>query len=123
MEGIVFFPGLKTEVKPYFEAMDIFMMSSSFEGLPIALLEAMSMECAVVTTDAGGIKEVIRDRKDGLICSVNNWEELTPLVQELIENPTELMRYKVASRDRVLKEFSLQRMVGELEQYYQSLVN
>jgi glycosyltransferase involved in cell wall biosynthesis len=36
--------------------MDIFMMTSEFEGLPVALLEAMSMECAVVCTDAGGIK-------------------------------------------------------------------
>ena len=69
LENAVFFPGLKTDVKPYFEAMDIFMMSSSFEGLPIALLEAMSMECAVVSTDAGGIKEVIRNKEDGVDCS------------------------------------------------------
>ena len=71
-----FFPGLKTNVKPYFSAMDIFMMSCSFEGLPIALLEAMSMECAIVSTDAGGIKEVISDEKDGLICDVNEWKNL-----------------------------------------------
>jgi glycosyltransferase involved in cell wall biosynthesis len=39
----VIMPGLQTEVKPWFSVMDIFMMTSVFEGLPIAMLEAMSM--------------------------------------------------------------------------------
>ncbi|MGM0933361.1 MAG: glycosyltransferase [Bacteroidota bacterium] len=120
LEKIVFFPGLKTNVKPYFEAMDIFMMSSSFEGLPIALLEAMSMECAVVSTDAGGIKEVIRDGNDGLTCPVDEWEELSELCQSLIDDKEKLKGYKVAARKRVVDSFSLKRMVGELEAIYQS---
>ena len=118
LEGVVFFPGLKTDVKPYFEAMDIFMMSSSFEGLPIALLEAMSMECAVVSTDAGGIKEVIRNQEDGLICPVEKWIELSNLVQILIDEPNTLDKYKHAARKRVMEAFSMNRMVGELEEYY-----
>src|SRR5690554_6645629 len=84
LEGKVFFPGLQTDVKPYQEAMDIFMMSSSFEGLPLALLEAMSMNCAVVATRAGGIKEVIRHEQDGLTCEVDQWEELATLCVRLI---------------------------------------
>lgn len=122
LENIVFFPGLKTDVKPYFEAIDIFMMSSSFEGLPIALLEAMSMECAVVSTDAGGIKEVIRNEQDGLICGVNEWQELSELCQILIDNPERLETYKKAARERVVKNFSLKRMVDELEVIYSDLV-
>lgn len=118
LENIVFFPGLKTDVKPYFEAMDIFMMSSSFEGLPIALLEAMSMECAVVSTDAGGIKEVIRNKEDGLVVPVDNWHKLEEKVQILIDEPEELNRFKLAARKRVVESFSLQRMVAELEDYY-----
>ena len=120
LEGVVFFTGLKTNVKPYFEAMDIFMMSSSFEGLPIALLEAMSMECAIVSTNAGGIKEVIRNEKDGLTCEVENWMKLGELCQHLIDNPTELNNYKSASRKRVVEAFSLKRMVTELEDHYKS---
>lgn len=123
LEGVVFFPGLQTNVKPYFEAFDIFMMSSSFEGLPIALLEAMSMECAVVSTDAGGIKEVIRDIEDGLICPVDKWEELSYLSQRLIDQPKVLTKYKLAARKRVVEAFSLKRMVDELEAYYSETVN
>ncbi len=121
LDGKVYFPGLQTEVKPYFSAMDIFMMSSSFEGLPIALLEAMSMECAVVATDAGGIKEVIRDKQDGLICKVEEWKELSELCQDLIDNPEQLAELKTAARQRVVKSFSLTKMVESLEEIYCSL--
>lgn len=122
LEDIVFFPGLKTDVKPYFEAIDIFMMSSSFEGLPIALLEAMSMKCAVVSTDAGGIKEVIRSEQDGLTCKVEEWEKLSELCLNLIDDPEKLKKYKEASRVRVINSFSLQRMVKELEGYYEQVL-
>jgi len=122
LENIVFFPGLRTDVKPYFEAMDVFMMSSSFEGLPIALLEAMSMECAVVSTDAGGIKEVIRNEQDGLTCRVEEWQKLSDLCQTLIDDPEQLEIYKKAARERVVKNFSLRRMVNELELIYSDLV-
>jgi len=123
LENKVFFPGLKTDVKPYFSAMDIFMMSSSFEGLPIALLEAMSMECAIVSTDAGGIKEVIRDKRDGLICEVGAWKKLPGLCQVLIEDPEKLSKYKKAARERAVNSFSLKRMVDSLEEIYGSLIS
>ena len=122
LENVVFFPGLKTDVKPYFEAMDIFMMSSSFEGLPIALLEAMSMECAVVATDAGGIKEVIRNQQDGLTCEVDKWKKLPELCQVLIDDHVKLENYKSAARERVVKSFSLTKMVDELETIYNDFV-
>lgn len=118
LENKVFLPGLQTEVKPYFEAMDIFMMSSQFEGLPIALLEAMSMECAVVATDAGGIKEVVQNGKNGLTCQVDQWEKLEDLCLELIADPVRLQELKSSARKRVERAFSLERMVQELEAYY-----
>ena len=121
LENKVFFPGLKTNVKPYFSAMDIFMMSSSFEGLPIALLEAMSMECAIVSTDAGGIKEVIRNGEDGLTCKVEEWTKLSGLCQVLINDSENLSKYKKAARERAVNSFSLKRMVDSLEGIYESL--
>ena len=60
----IILPGLQTNTV-VFIAMDIFMMSSQFEGLPIALLEAMSTGCAIVSTKAGGVVEAVQKRKDG----------------------------------------------------------
>lgn len=118
LENKIFFPGLQKEVKPFFSAMDIFMMSSSFEGLPIALLEAMSMECAIVATRAGGIKEAVRNRTDGLTCEVEQWKSLADLCQELINNPEEMRKYQSEARRRVVDSFSLQLMVDSLERIY-----
>ncbi len=118
LEDKVFLPGLQTDVKPYMSAMDIFMMSSEFEGLPIALLEAMSMETAVVTTDAGGIKELIRHEKDGLICDVEQWKDLENLAGLLLEDRELLDSYKQKARQRVIEQFSLNKMVERLEEVY-----
>lgn len=114
----VIMPGLQTEVKPYYSAMDIFMMTSVFEGLPIALLEAMSMGCVIATTDAGGIKEVIRNESEGVIVPVDQWQTLPEKIINLGQQPSRRSQLSLAARARVIESFSLQRMVNELEQVY-----
>jgi glycosyltransferase involved in cell wall biosynthesis len=118
LEGKVFFAGLQTNVKPYYEAMDIFMMSSSFEGLPIALLEAMSMSCAIVSTDAGGIKEVLRPDEDGSVVSVDDWKSLSKSIVALAEDNQKLQYYQSQARNRVVSLFSIEEMVNALEKLY-----
>lgn len=118
LEGKVFFAGLQTEVKPYYEAMNSFMMCSSFEGLPIALLEAMSMECAIITTDAGGIKEVIRDDQDGVVVGVDQWQNLAEKVIELKNDTTKCATLQGAARQRAITSFSMDAMILTLENLY-----
>jgi L-malate glycosyltransferase len=114
----IILPGLQTDTVSYFSAMDVFLMSSAFEGLPIALLEAMSMECAIVSTKAGGVVEVIREDQDGLLCNVGDWENLSLKTIDLIKTPQKLNTFKKAARRRVEKSFSLVNMVDELEVIY-----
>ncbi|HET8860570.1 glycosyltransferase family 4 protein [Marivirga sp.] len=117
LEDHLFLPGLQTNTKDWFSMMDIFMMSSEFEGLPIALLEAMSMECAIVSTDAGGVKEVIVEGESGLMVGVDEWLKLADNLGMLRDAE---LRSKLAKggRKRVVEAFSLKRMVGELESVY-----
>lgn len=118
LEGKVFFAGLQTNVKPFYEAMDVFMMSSSFEGLPIALLEAMSMSCAIVSTNAGGIKEVLRHGEDGLIEVVDDWKKLSNSILLLVDDNEKLNYFQNNARDRVVTSFSIKTMVAQLEKLY-----
>lgn len=122
MEHVILMPGLKTDVLPWLSAMDIFMMTSEFEGLPVALLEAMSMECAVVCTDAGGIKEVIRDKVDGFTVPVDEWQTLEQPLSRLIENDEERKQYAKRARKRVEEAFSLKVMVAQLEKLYDEIL-
>lgn len=118
LEERVLMPGLQTDVKPWFAAMDIFMMTSVFEGLPIALLEAMSMECAIVTTDAGGIKEVVVHGKSGLMRSVDDWKLLSEDICMLSTDASFRKQLGVAARVRAQEAFGMERMVNELEAIY-----
>lgn len=123
MEDKIVMPGLQTAVKPWLSAMDIFMMSSVFEGLPIALLEAMSMECAVVSTDAGGVKEVIRSGTDGFLVPVEEWPNLQKELSGLIAEPEKIAHYGAAARKRIEQSFSMQSMVQQLEALYNDLLS
>jgi glycosyltransferase involved in cell wall biosynthesis len=123
MEDYILMPGLQTNVMPWLSAIDIFMMSSSFEGLPIALLEAMSMECAVVCTQAGGIKELIRHEQDGYTLPVEAWERLTEPMKRLLQDIQHKDEMGRCARARVVEAFSMHRMVKQTEEMYLNLLN
>ena len=97
-------------------------MTSEFEGLPLAMLEAMSMGCAIVSTDAGGIKEVIRNGIDGFTEKKNDWEKLAEPLSYLIQHPAKIEEYGKKARIRVEQNFSLNKMVREIENQYQSVL-
>ena len=117
----IHFTGIQTEVRPYLAAFNVYMMSSVFEGLPIALLEAMSSCCPPITTDAGGIKEIIRHDEDGLICSVDDPWQLVDFAMEILENDKKRKEFGIAARARVEENFSMVRMVRELEEIYRMI--
>ncbi|MCX2739957.1 glycosyltransferase [Pontibacter anaerobius] len=114
-------PGLKTDVKPYFSAMNIYMMTSIFEGLPIALLEAMSCSCAVISTKAGGVGEVVEDGKSGLLCEVDEYNHLADIGVRLLQKPKLCAELAVGARARVQVDFSINKMAEELEALYSFL--
>lgn len=118
LDKIVFLPGIQSNANDWYAAMDIFMMTSEFEGLPLALLEAMSCECAVVTTNAGGINEVVEDGINGLMVNVDQWTGLISKVHFLLDNPAERVSIAQAARDRVVHNFSIHQMTKQLEKLY-----
>jgi glycosyltransferase involved in cell wall biosynthesis len=122
LESRVHFAGTQTEVRPYLSTFDLYMMTSIFEGLPIALLEAMSSGCAVVSTNAGGIKEVIRPGVDGLLCDVEEPERLVEFATELIADAKKRNALALQARERVKEEFSMEKMVKALEDVYRQEV-
>lgn len=114
--------GLQTDVKPYLSSMDIFMMTSAFEGLPIALLEAMSMGCAIIATDAGGIPEVVRHQTDGLLVPVQDYFLLVPLLQQLVQHPEQIDYWGHQARQRVINQFDIITTTSKIESLYHTLV-
>jgi glycosyltransferase involved in cell wall biosynthesis len=116
--GYVHFAGLQTEIRPYLKALDIFMMSSEFEGLPIALLEAMSMEVMPACTEAGGISELVKDGINGVLVPVANPMMLAEKLEPFICNRQAIREMGENARRTVVNSFSMEKMVGELETIY-----
>lgn len=116
------FVGLQAQIRPYLKAMNIFMMSSEFEGLPIALLEAMSMECMPASTAAGGIPELVH-QNNGVLVPVDAPLQLAESLIPYLQQPQKIEAMGKAARETVLQNFSMQKMVGALETIYDDLLN
>jgi glycosyltransferase involved in cell wall biosynthesis len=80
---------------------NIFVLPSYNEGLPMALLEAMSWGLPVITTPVGGIPELISTAKNGLLVTPGKIEQLSAAMQSLIENETLRMSLGNAAKESV----------------------
>jgi L-malate glycosyltransferase len=124
LEKCVHLAGLQTETRPYYSAFDLFLMTSEFEGLPVAMLEAMSMECPVVSTTAGGIAEVVRDGNEGLLFPIAS--KATTLASGCVTVLTDAAREKqfaANARQRVTEKFSIDQMANGIETVYLDIMN
>jgi L-malate glycosyltransferase len=122
LEGVVHLPGIQEDVRPFLASMDVYMMSSEFEGLPVALLEAMAMECAVVATSVGGIPEVVRPGETGILVEPRRPESLAGAAGVLLSSRDRRQRCGTAARRCVQAKFSMSRMADELETIYLSVL-
>ncbi|ELR70610.1 hypothetical protein C900_03591 [Fulvivirga imtechensis AK7] len=123
LEDKIVMPGLQTNTVDWFSAMDIYMMTSVFEGLPIALLEAMSCQCAILSTNAGGVKEVIHSGNEGLLVNVSDWSLMPELLEQLTADQKAVEKMGENARMRVVESFSLENMVERIEARYLKAVN
>ncbi len=118
----VHWAGLCKDVRPYMAAMDVYAMSSAFEGLPVALLEAMAMRCAAVVTAVGGIPELISDGENGMLVEPYRPRELAGRILSLLSRRDDLTRLAAAGRSTVERRFSMRQMVAETEAVYERVL-
>jgi L-malate glycosyltransferase len=123
LAGRVLLPGLQADVRPYLAAMDVYLMTSDFEGVPIALLEAMAMQLPPVVTDAGGMPEMIETGSNGIVRARGDVAGLAEEVRSLVVGDAARRRLLgEAARNRVRDHFSTQRMMSEIEQVYRDVL-
>ncbi len=124
LQNYVELVGNKTsaEIKALLEQADIFLLTSVYEGVANAALEAMSMQLPVVSTACGGMPEVITSGKNGLLAGVYDYQQLAQHLLYLIQHPAEAKAMGVAARARVLEQFTLQQQTNIFEHMYQQLL-
>ena len=111
----VIFTGFIDDVNSVLEATDIFALSSEFEGMPNALLEAMSRAIPLVAFKIPGIAEVIKDRENGLLVDFGDVRGMSEAISVLIQDPVKEKALGKAALETIRDKFSYQRMIEELE--------
>ena len=90
--------GFQADVRPYLALMDVAAFTSRTEGFGIALLEAMAMERPVVATAVGGMKELIRDRHNGLLVPAKEPRALARAIDSLLSDSAWAARLAVQAK-------------------------
>lgn len=100
---------------------DVFILPSYNEGSPISILEAMSYGMAVISTNVGGIPEIVTDNENGLLVQPGNTLQLGNAINTLIENP-HMMRTFGANSEKMVGGHLPEQVMKELEKAYLTLL-
>jgi len=103
--------GFKKDIQNYLKAFDVFVMSSDNEGISGAMLNAMVLGKAVVSTDAGGAREAIINEETGLLVKKNDPEALAKALLKLIEDKKLRDTLGANAKAFVRENFSVEKMV------------
>lgn len=118
LENWVRMPGFRPDGRRALGLVDVYLMSSGYEGLPIALLEAMALGKPVVATAVGGIPELVQNGREGFLTPVAAIDDLASRTLELLDNAT--LRQEMGRRGakRVEAEFHLEARIRFVEREY-----
>jgi glycosyltransferase involved in cell wall biosynthesis len=103
-------------------ALDLYALSSVREGLPIALLEAMSMRLPVVATSVGGVVALVGDGENGVLVAPRDVDGLATAMRRLLDDPPLRDRLGVAARRTIEERFTLAARVAAEEAIYDRLL-
>jgi len=116
------FLGARTDVSMLMAACDVFVLSSSREGLSITLLEAMRAARACIATDVGGNREAVADGETGRIVPVGDATALAAALRALLADPTSAAAAGARGAERFRARFTATRMVAETEALYRAVL-
>ena len=116
------FLGRKKDVKNYYRKANIFVLPSVSEGFPNVILEAMSNDCIVISSNCSmGPKEIITDNVDGFLYEPKNTESLIEIINYVIEHPS-LHDEIINNGHNKLRLFSEEKITNEWMKIVDSLV-
>lgn len=117
----VIFTGVRQDIPDILAAIDIFVLPSSIEGLPLALLEAMAAKKPVIATRVGEVPQVIEHEVSGFLIQPNHHEELTEMIKYALNNQEKARQVAEKGFAELQARFSMQKMVESYSHLYLKL--
>ena len=100
-----------------YDAADIFLNTSAFDNLPLTLIEASASGLPIVSSNAGGIPDLIADGKNGLLAPVGDVKAMTDAIFRLLANPDMAQRLSIAARQNA-ERFAWPHIAPQLAEVY-----
>ncbi len=122
LENIIIFAGRQENISQILSVIDIFLIPSLAEGLPMAMLEAMACEKAVIAAKVGEIVNVIGHGINGLSIAPNNVLELGSCIETLVYDQSLITRYGKEARKTIKERFSSMQMTEKYCEIYKSVL-
>jgi glycosyltransferase involved in cell wall biosynthesis len=116
------FLGYRSDVPDLLAASDIFVLPSRMEGVPLAVLEAMSHRLPIVTTRVGGLPEIVGEGEQGFLVPPEDVPALADALGKLALDPALRARMGESARARSLAEFSFDEMTNKYDALYARLL-
>lgn len=119
----IVFAGFRDNIGELLEVIDVVVFSSLYEGLPIALLEAMAAKRCLVVTDIPGNLDAVRHDQEALVVPTATVEPLAAAIGQAAGDATLRRRLGEAAGRRFEESFTAHRMVGRYESLYRQLAS
>jgi glycosyltransferase involved in cell wall biosynthesis len=116
------FLGVRTDIPEVLGAMDVFVLSSDFEGNPLSVMEAMASGLPIVSTAVGGIPDLVEDRKEGMLVRAGDVNDLANSMTLLMREEETRRRFGRAAALRAREQFDVSKMVEAYEEVYDEMV-
>jgi glycosyltransferase involved in cell wall biosynthesis len=115
--------GFSDDAPEVYDAADLAVLPSHWEGMPLSGIEALRAGLPTVATDVGGIGEVIRDEKDGLLCPARDPERLAARIDEALSRESDRRAWGENARKRFDENFRVELMVERTTEVIEALSN
>ncbi len=118
LSSFVTITGERQDIPDLLSALDLFLLTSIFEGLPLSVLEAMAVGTPVIATAVNGTPEAVADELTGVLIPPQDSQAVAQAVIALLKDPEKRKALSQKSRERVQKYFDQSFMVRQVEDLY-----
>src|SRR5690554_5919003 len=110
------------DISTFNQGMDIVCLTSKNEGTPVSIIEAQASGLPVVSTDVGGVRDILEDGKAGFVIKRENSETYIDKLRLLVEDSSLRRSFSIFGEQNVMDKYSYHRLVEDMRSYYKSLL-